>query len=376
MAGYTRLEDHRPMLFDAVRNGAYADAIVEAVTPDSVVVDLGAGLGLHGMLAARAGARKVYLVEPEPILEITRRIVAANNLNNVELLAACGEELEVPEPVDLLISVFTGNFLLSEDLLPSLFAARDRCLAPDGIMLPDLTEMQVAPVSAANFHDEVVACWAASDPVLRGLDYCAAQRYAANTAYHEAAVKIEPELLAPAETLMELNLRSADKAECHHRIEVKVSRDGICHGWMGWFRMRLGSEWLSTSPEVAATHWSQVMLPLDPPLQLAAGDNISLDLRRPQYGDWVWKTCCGQQQQQASTFLSVPPALGKLQKAAEQYQPLATNKAQVGVFVLSRFDGNTSSDAIAAGVQSRWPAEFRDSDDALRFVRRLVEKFG
>ena len=113
------------MLFDEVRNTAYGKAIEAAVRPDSVVIDLGAGLGLHGLVAARAGARKVYLVEPEPIVEITRQVVARNGLHNVEVVAKSAEKLELPEQADLIITVFTGNFLLGEDLLPVLFAARD-----------------------------------------------------------------------------------------------------------------------------------------------------------------------------------------------------------------------------------------------------------
>ena len=118
------------------------------------------------------------------------------------------------------------------------------------------------------------------------------------------------------------------------------------------------------------------MLPLDPPLQLAAGDRIRLDLRRPQFGDWIWETRCGQHQQRASTFLAAPPALEKLRRGAERYQPQATEKAQAAAFVLSSFDGSALVAEIAAGVQSRWPATFRDSDGALRFVRQLVEKYG
>lgn len=53
---YGQVCDHRSMVFDQRRNAAYARAIAAHVRPDSVVLDLGAGLGLHGLLAARAGA--------------------------------------------------------------------------------------------------------------------------------------------------------------------------------------------------------------------------------------------------------------------------------------------------------------------------------
>ena len=66
---YTQVTAHRHMVFDARRNAAYVRALEKLVTPDTVVLDLGAGLGVLGLYAARLGAKKVYLVEPEPVIE-------------------------------------------------------------------------------------------------------------------------------------------------------------------------------------------------------------------------------------------------------------------------------------------------------------------
>ena len=375
MGGYVGVADHRAMVFDEVRNKAYQRAIEAAVGPDSVVVDLGAGLGLHGLIAARAGARKVYMVEPEAVLEVTRRIVADSGFDNIELLAARAEELELPEQADLIISVFTGNFLLTEDLLPSLFAARDRCLAPGGRLIPGLAEMRVVPICAETYYEKMIACWAPSSAELQGLDYSAARSFAANTAYYDTADNIQAEFLAPVSTLMELDFLSAQQADCDHRCAVTVSRAGMCHGWLGWFRAQLGDEWLSTSPQAPATHWCQVFMPLDPPLPLVPGDAIELQLRRPEYGDWVWNTSAQGETQRASTFFSAPPALGKLRKSADNFQPGATELAQAAAYALSLFDGGTTTLAIAARVIGRWPAVFKNNDDALRFVRKLVARY-
>src|SRR3954454_2492869 len=58
---YVSVASHRSMALDRVRNDAYADALRAVVTPSSVVLDLGAGTGVHGLMAARMGARRVYL---------------------------------------------------------------------------------------------------------------------------------------------------------------------------------------------------------------------------------------------------------------------------------------------------------------------------
>ena len=86
MGTYSGVVSHRKMNFDGVRNPVYYQAIRDIVTPDSIVLDLGAGLDMLGFIAARAGARKVYMVEPEPVIKVTRKIAEANGMQNVECI--------------------------------------------------------------------------------------------------------------------------------------------------------------------------------------------------------------------------------------------------------------------------------------------------
>jgi len=134
---YSSVTGHRSMALDRVRNDAYAAALERVVTPTSVVLDLGAGLGIHGLLAARLGARRVYLLEPEDVISVAEEAVRANHLQDVvTCLHGRLEDVDVPEPVDVVVSVLTGNFLLSEDLLPILFRARDAFLKPGARSFP------------------------------------------------------------------------------------------------------------------------------------------------------------------------------------------------------------------------------------------------
>ena len=45
---YSDVVGHRSMVFDGIRNAAYTRALEKVVTPDTTVMDLGAGLGLQG----------------------------------------------------------------------------------------------------------------------------------------------------------------------------------------------------------------------------------------------------------------------------------------------------------------------------------------
>ncbi len=55
---YNTIQGHQGMFFDQIRNDAYFKALQAVITPETVVLDLGAGLGIHGLLAAKLGAKK------------------------------------------------------------------------------------------------------------------------------------------------------------------------------------------------------------------------------------------------------------------------------------------------------------------------------
>ena len=79
---YRDLLNHESMLQDEVRCKAFRDALFEVVTPDSVVLDIGAGTGILSIFAAQAGAKKVYAVERSPVAQCARQIVADNGLSD------------------------------------------------------------------------------------------------------------------------------------------------------------------------------------------------------------------------------------------------------------------------------------------------------
>src|SRR3954467_14013850 len=143
---YVYVANHRSMALDRVRNERYARALAAVVNENSVVLDLGAGTGIHGMIAARLGARRVYLVEPEDVIAVAEEAVRTKQLQDVvRCVQGAVEDVEIPEPVDVIVSALTGNFLLSEDLLPVLFHARDRLLKPGGTLVPDQATIELVP---------------------------------------------------------------------------------------------------------------------------------------------------------------------------------------------------------------------------------------
>jgi len=70
--------DYGDMIADAGRVDAYSAALRARVKSESVVLDIGVGTGILTLLACKAGAKKVYAVEPDGIIQLARETVAAN----------------------------------------------------------------------------------------------------------------------------------------------------------------------------------------------------------------------------------------------------------------------------------------------------------
>jgi len=111
-----------------------------------------------------------------------------------------------------------------------------------------------------------------------------------------------------------LDFNTSTEAACRERVEIKITENGICHGWLGWFQTRVGEQWLSTSPFQKKMHWRQVFMPLRKPVQVKKGDLIEFELNRPEFGEWTWITGFADTQQKQSTFytnLEVPVEFSK-----------------------------------------------------------------
>jgi len=361
------------MALDRRRNEAYGAALRQAVSPESVVLDLGAGTGIHGLIAAKLGARRVYLVEPEDIIVLAEEIARANGLHDrVHYLRGRIEEVRPPEPVDIIVSVLTGNFLLTEDLLPALFAARDAVLKPGGILIPGAATMEAGPVSAPSLHHQEIAGWSEEQD---GVDLGAARAYAANSVYYGVERLRGLPLLAEPRVLCKLDFYTESYNALHAETTYQVTRSGLCHGWLGWFSIQLGDRWLSTSPYEDQTHWSPVFLPLDPPLALEVGEQVDFRIDRAPFGDWTWAVNRSGAGQQHSTMLGAPMTGDTLARASIRYAPKLGVRGQTLVDVLSAWDGARSVECLARSARQRFPHRFISEAEALAFVQGLVKRY-
>lgn len=370
---YVTVAQHRPMALDRARNTAYWNALREVITADSVVLDLGAGVGIHGLMAARLGARRVYLVEPEDVVHVAEEIAKANRLDGVvQCLKGRVQDVSLPERVNVIVSALTGNFLVAEDLVETLVAARDVHLSPGGVMIPGEAVMEAVPVSAPDLHEREVAGWSVPQ---HEVDLSEARPLAASSVYFVRDAARGSKSLARPATLHAIDLLKDGYAPVHARVSYRVTEAGTCHGVMGWFRMRLGTTWVSTSPWEQPLHWRPAFLPVDPPLVLEQDEDVSFGLDRPPHGEWTWSLQARAGRRQHSSFLSVPAVPAKLERARPDHRPRLDEAGRAVLDVLSRFDGTTSLAAIARELRQRHPDRYATDHDALAFVQRLSRHY-
>jgi len=108
----------------------------------------------------------VFLVYPylqvdmSNIINNAREIVKDNHLDHIiTLIQGKMEEVELPvDKVDIIISEWMGYFLLYESMLDTVLVARDRYLAPGGLIFPDKATMYIAAIEDGDYKDEKIGC--------------------------------------------------------------------------------------------------------------------------------------------------------------------------------------------------------------------------
>jgi protein arginine N-methyltransferase 1 len=371
-----RLADYRAMILDEVRTPAYVRAIEQAVRPGDTVVEIGTGFGYFAVIACRAGASRVYAIDPDPVVHLGPELARANGFGDrIEFLQGLSTRVTVG-PADVLISDLRGTLPLLGRHIPAIVDARRRLLKPGGAQIPARDWIKVALVGESGADQPVHPAPANGvrlDPVERALTHL----------WSSARLKPDDLVSEPA-TWTTLDYRTIGGPDLDGTVILTAARPACVRGLGAWFETELlPGCGFSTAPGGPGHVYGHALFPLPRPIEVEAGDVLEVRLRADLVGaDYVWswegRSLAPNGRGAAfaqSTFHAAPPSAARLRRRGDRFEPALGREGQAQAWILGRMSGAATLGEIARGAREAFPDVFADYGDALRRVADLSEEF-
>jgi protein arginine N-methyltransferase 1 len=373
---------HAAMLADTGRVQAYARALAERVRPGATVVDLGTGTGLFALLACRAGAARVYAVEPDDVIEVAREMAWANGVaDRVTFVQARSTAIDLPERVDGIVADVRGALPLYRDAIRVLIDARDRFLKPGGWIVP-ARDTLVAAIASSPLAADLMMFGAGTFAL--GLDTSAVARRAREMWFRYRASA--GDLLTEPRAWATLDYQSLVGTDATGTAEWIATQPGTAHGLSLWFDAETAPGiTLTNSPGSLEPHvYGHVFLPWLEPVDLRAGDRVAVEFRASLAGAdyiWGWKTSIepasgGQRLRWTqSSFAGATVSEERLRRRAHTFVPTLGEDAETDRLALSLLGRGWSLGEVAGVLAADHPQRFADFNDALTHVADLSERY-
>lgn len=273
------------MLLDRVRVDAYAEAIGRVVRRGDVVLDIGSGSGVLAMLAARAGARRVYAVERTGAIALVKEHVRANGMEGVvePMRAELAEIERLPERPRVILAEMLGHFAPAEQSHKVYRLAR-RLAADGAVMIPRSYRLVFAAARPRGLAEDLAA--------MEGLHGLRLEGITARLRHRVAWTRLAADELVGPETDGE-EIASDGELPRQFRGRARVAVAGPVTAIAVSFVATLAEGvTLSSAVGSAATHWVQTVFPLEPAMEARAGDELEIELT-PRIaldsGTWAWR---------------------------------------------------------------------------------------
>lgn len=272
---------HFCMVADTSRNTAFRAVIERAVRarPGCRVLDIGAGTGLLGVIAARSGASRVDCVEMNDLLQVTaRKTLAASGVAQSSVWHAISTELQIDPTgekgpsakADLIVSEILDSGLIGEGVLHTMRDATSRLLAPGGTVLPAAATVYAMAVELRppEFGDFDLG---ALEQLRKGCFYSSLRVHTVGHVKLSApAVAFRFDFASPGEL-------DGDGAPIDQevRLQLPVIKTGRCNAILWWFDLHLDAETtLCAGPGASVRTWKQNVAHIEPCVSVKKGEVI------------------------------------------------------------------------------------------------------
>ena len=377
------IHDYGDMIADHGRTNAYAQALRARVVPGSVVLDIGTGAGILALLACQAGARKVYAVEQDGIIQVARESAVRNGYaDRIEFIQDISTATDLPEQVDVVVSEIHGVVPFYPGSLASIIDARHRFLRPGGFLIPMRETVSVAVVTLPDVYEQIVDPWQVSF----GLDCSPGRQRSLCTwkgmGYTAVQLLVEPRVWTV------LDYPNLQSSSAKGSANWTVARAGTGHGLLMWFDCETApGSGFSNSPLSDERHiFGRRFFPWSEPRELESGDCVAVEIRADEVGggySWSWDTdfrgpgsgSARRAQYRQSDLEGAPRIADWLRKSDASFVPSPTREAHIDKMALDLLFEGLSLEHISRRVSERFPKRFPDWRDALTRVRDMSRQY-
>ena len=212
------------------------------------------------MFAAKAGAKKVIGVDMSGIIDHAQVLVKENGFEDkITLIKGKMEEVQLPvEKVDIIISEWMGYCLLYETMLNTVLVARDKYLAPGGLIFPDQATMFIAGIEDGDYKEEKIAFW----ENVYGFNFKHIQEIALKEPLVDTVNASAVSTTACAYKTLDLYTCKIEDLTFKSNFEVTAQRDDYIHAFIAYFDIKFSACHVpivfGTGPKDRYTHVSLI----------------------------------------------------------------------------------------------------------------------
>jgi protein arginine N-methyltransferase 1 len=334
---------YRDLLAQEDRIESFRKALEAVVNPGDAVLDIGTGIGTFAFFAAAAGAGTVWAIDGDAIVHVAKTIGQMNGYDGqVQFLRGWVPDVDLPGRADVIVFEDFSPRLLDGRMFRMLTAVQTKYASATARYVPARATIRLAPLSGVSRVLDVLG----AEERKFGIDWRVSRDYVANTVHYGVAT--EAMLAARPKTISTIDFShplSVDDVGGH--AAVTLTRDAVVDGLVYWFDLELAQGIsMSNAPGATPGSWGHCVLPIDPPLEVGAGDRLEASVT-PEDCDGVpgwlrWEARANEEVRSGHEFRSFPASVSDLLATSPDAAPLLNEAGKMADVVLRLADGTCS----------------------------------
>lgn len=367
------------MIADEYHSQPFVQALRKSVTDESVVLDIGCGTGIYSLLACQFGAKKVFAIEPNPLIWLAKSFAAQYGFQDkIEFIQNISTNVELEQKADVLICDLHVDTPFNELSVFSIIDARKRLLKPNAVLIPQKDSMFFALVECEEFFEKNIARYLRN---YYGIDMSSAKYLLTNRIL--APNKDDVTLISESKIFSMLNYNTLEEFDFSAKLNWEIKKKGIVHGLLGWFDCELIADIKITNAiDNLQTIYGVPFFPFEQAVSTEIGDviesEISVKLENGSYV-WNWNTKIFSTQdlsvpkvkfiQSTAAGVFVQPNI--LPNHSEFFLPIPNEKVKIDSLFLSLINGEMFLGDIADVLVEKFPDQFKTFAEAFDYASLL-----